>query len=690
MAKAVLYSERDTWDSICGDSKVYFESDWLDVKTFVKRVAEGRSRANIATEVEYRVRKQFYVSPTFAIRNFLYTVDKEADLVAIDPWVGQTILDLCQESQRRAGRAQRVIEIKARQLGWTTYNLGKAFWAALHPRMKVGMLVNDDDVAAAMMQKVGEMYNNLPGWMRPMKRIDNPKQLVLDNPDPRTRDENPGLGSQIIITVPNSLRGFTPNYFIWSEMAFTAEDKMDLVFEGVIGGMGKHKKSCVIIDTTPNGHDEYYKPMVEEAVERNPKWVKAWERKGAPTREDVINGILGQPDDLSDWVPAFCPWHWHEEYTTQDEHPAGQLPPLSPEEVQHIRATLGKLEKYGGAEEIELVERFGVSIYRIAWRRSKINDLKGSDQWERLLKFRQEYPTTWYGGFVNFGRGVFSARGLEKLAYFDPQKPKYGVREPLARGMLRRDDKGKIFLSQRADTHWGEVRIWALPERGEEYVMGVDTSIAYHSPDADSNVAIVLRRRDRKQVATLDMKLPPQDVIDQTELLYRWYNDAYLGIEMENNGYDMSHQLYRRGCRNQYFYRRFDVVPDEPPTKGLGWETNGKTRPTLQGCILRAVDAKDEYEEPEPDLIITDAITMQQLRDVTRDKETGVIENDSGGHDDHFMALAIALAIDEDPWKPYAPRSDKAKRQELNALVRRSGLRDQSRSDRNHPQYADL
>lgn len=667
---------------------VYSHLEWFAERDFARRIANGRTAEDAKSDVKKALLATFFGSPVFAIRNYFYTVSKEGDLVKIDPWRGQTMLDYALECQRRRGLPQRIVEIKARQVGFTAWNLARAFWAALHPRMKVGVLVNDDDVAATLMLRVGEMYNNLPRWLRPMKRIENVKQLVLDNPNARERDTRPGLGSNISITVPNSLRGFTPNYFVWSEAAFCAN--WQEVSDGVISGMGAHGRSCVVLDTTPNGYDDFYWPLVQQSVARNPKWVARWDGP-APSREEIIAGGLGEPDDLKGWIPVFCPWRWHEEFTTKDEEADfGQLPMLDDKELQHLRATLGKKDEYGGEEELELTERYGVSLYRIAWRRFKINDNQGADPYMKLLKFRQEYPTTWRSGFLTFGRGAFDARGLDKLGTYLGPGSKYGPRPPLARGCLRRDDRGEVYVDQTFISDWLEVRVWALPDPHEEYCMGVDTALTYGHDGCDYTTFQIIRRRDRKQVAAMSARCDPDTYREQCYLAYRWYNNAYLGIEMEADGFDLAVTLWARGCTNQYFYQRSDVPPETNPTQGLGWETNNKSRWRLQNVLIAAIARKDANDQPEPDVIICDEQTMTEFQEVTRSPE-GFIENTSGGHDDHFMSLGIALTIDEDPWKPYTRQRPRSKDSvPMNGLLDHIGFTVASRRSRNSPAYEDI
>lgn len=656
----------------------------MDTRDFARSIAGSRSLAAASDEIKRELLIQFESSPLFAIRNFLYTNSKDGELVALDPWNGQVILDLCLESQRRRGYPQRVVEIKPRQVGWTAYNLARAFWAAMQPRTKVGILVNDDDVAADLMLRIGAMYNNLPKWMRPMKRIDNPKQLILDNPNARERDERPGLNSLIHVTVPNALRGFTPNYFLWSEAAFC--DDWEEVADGVMGGIALNKKSCIVIDTTPNGDDPFYKPLVYEAVARNPKWVAGWERKGVPTREEITAGILGEPDDpRAGWVPAFMPWFWHPEYDTQNENPEGQLPAIDAGQIQHIKATLGKVEAFGGEEELELVQRYDVALSKIFWRRYKIqNDTLGNDPYEKLLTFRQELTHRWDAGFIKFGRGAFDSKGLDKLFRYMGPGSTYGVRPPAARGCLRQEPNGRIYMDQTFQSDFLEVRQWA-PAAEDRFVAFLDTANAYNSADSDSTIFMVMRRRDHKIVAMLDCKAPPNVYEEQVWLLYQYYNKPYTAIEMENDGYDLAYRFLKRGLRNQYYYKRTDVE-DPEPSKYLGWETNRKTRPLMQNALVRAIAAKDRDGNPEPDLIIPDQKTMQEILDVTRDPE-GRIANHGAGHDDTVVSVMGCLAMCEDEWGGLfrEPNVQEQKR-EMNSLIRGMGLVAGS-SNRNSPRY---
>jgi hypothetical protein len=257
-------------------------------------------------------------SPTFAIRNYFKCVHKETSrLVLQDQFVGQTALGYAIDWQRSNGYAQRVIAIKPRQVGWTQELIARAVQRALIPHSNSVVFMPDGDVIKKQSPRVGTIINNLPEWMHPMIRIDNQTMWEFDNPDSKARGDDPGLGSTLTLTVPGGYRGAANiNFVDFEEFAHwdTAKGDPNSIMNAIMQGMGKHANTCAVICTTPNGHDQYYEPRVRQALERNPKWVKRWKKKGPWTREEIRAGALGEPDRPNTWIPIFSRWCDHDEY----------------------------------------------------------------------------------------------------------------------------------------------------------------------------------------------------------------------------------------------------------------------------------------------------------------------------------------------------------------------------------------
>lgn len=954
-------------------------------------------------------------SYTFFASNFLHTFDKGGKNVLMKPFVGQAIHRVSLDSQLRAGLPGRLVEVKARSLGWTTENLGRALHFILDENRRAFVLVDDEDVATEQATKFNTMLNGLPAWMQPMRRIQNMKHLWFDNPNPKDRLANPGLNSISQITVPSSFRGVNGALFVCiSEYAHMDEARQEAVNIGLISALGNNPYAVLIIDTTPNGPGDSYHEMVMEAVEDNPRWTRRIENhKGEVSAEEVLEGFFGIPDCVEKgrpgkMVPAICPWRYHEEYTVRDkQHPLGQIARFTKELRGELESTLGNVAKYGGEEEVELRDKYGVSIERLFWRRCQIDNYKFPTDEQKLLAFRQEFLscieegqrvstarglipieqavvgdvtpegpvravhdfgtkpivelttksgrvirctgnhwmltpegdvqaenmlgkefvfqkpmfpkepyTLTYDGFANttvsltvgpdlgrllgyymadgwyigttvgfacdirdqdvvediralikrcfgldagyrkvseggcilqvsdgrlrplfqglgiiqetrgnasgwkrkvcvpeviwrspqavvreFLRGYFEGDGwrspsgnnvkcfakdtafcrdlqvlllgfgipsylssalkqlgngeysgcelrmrvlasklfVDRIGFASRRKseraplpkPKrgkglgrpakdsfdtdevvsvvhtgefghvydltiegrhyYGVngltvhntiesafvdsgttpfprdsldalergkQVPLAVGLFEGEDRFE-WWEQRGDpiTHvhrdpnpWQQIRIYAGPQNGEKYTMGVDTDVAYESEDSDSTVAQIVRVRDCKIVATYEAKVGSHELIKQLLCLYRWYFNCYYAVETAGMGYDLQRRCVSDAkMSNVHMYKRYDAQ-DPEPTRYPGWDSQMPfVRPMMDQKLLEYVCHRDrETGKAAPLCIIPDAKTLKEIRGLLR-QPSGAFKA-KNGHDDHVDALEIAWCIADDPY----------------------------------------
>lgn len=692
-------------------STVYNAFDWMTAEQYLKHIMSGRERTQEDMNfARFHLTKQFLDSPVFAIRNFMYTIDKATKRdVLCDPFIGQVMLDKAIEQQRRARMRQRVVEIKPRKVGWTTWNLGRGLQASMHPNTNVLVCIDDADVVQNIMLQVSQFYTNLPGWMKPDTRIENLVSLVFENPDSKSRQIRPGLNSSFVVTVPAEMRGVrAPNVAIMSELAHYKD--AGEVLDALQSGMGEHEETCIIIDTTPRGFDDYYYPMVFEAVKRNPNLRKFWERNTIPSREEVINSTFGLADDPSDYIPVFCAWFWHEEYTTRDDereggHPRGHLPKMTKAQREELIETLGKRREYGGDEEIELRDRFNVGLPRLFWRRKKIDGYIGSDWRRKLVTFRQEFASTWDGCFVDYGDTPFDPEGLEQI--------RAQLREPLAWGIMEPyspnpgDESLPVVptLKRGYRSDWEEVRIYSNSLPGKRYIAGIDVASAFESKKADFSVcSIILPHRnccyDPKElqrvtcgvyyelVAVYQAKVPPHRLKEQIFLLYKFYNNMLLAIETAHTGYSLCRDLFDMGADNQYRYKRLDEDILNPDSKWLGWESNFRTRPTMEDALTEVIGHKGRDGAADVLIRMPDKQTFAEIASLKRYPEGGIAAQGKG-HDDHADALMIALAVAKEG-SYRAPKTRHQEQREMNSLWKHmSGPHDEG-GGRNHPRWKDL
>lgn len=664
---------------------LYAKNELLDVPGFFKQ-RFGTDMPEPGHEAIWRVSltKHLHESYTFFASNFAYVTDKNDDLVLLTPFVGQAIHRVTLDSQLRSGLPGRMVEVKARQLGWTTENIARALHFCLDENRRALLLVDDEDVASELSTRLGTMLNGLPGWMQPMRRIQNLKHLVFDNPNPKDRIDNPGLNAAMQITVPSSFRGVSVGFVCVAEYAHMESERQDAIQAGLSSIAKMNASSIFVYDTTPNGLDDSYYPMVMEAVEENPKWTKRIENwKGEMRAADVMAGVLGEPDAVAKgypgvYVPAICPWRIHEEYTCRSAaNPRGALRPLTKFQRAETESTLGSLPKYGGDEEIEQRDRYGVSTERAFWRRRQIDQYKFPTDEMKLLAFRQEFLTTVASAFIDSGTAPFDRGSLDVLGRME--------RAPVATGLFRAEGE----FDHHAMTQWQEIRIYAPPQEGEKYTMGVDTDIAYESPDSDASVAQVVRFRDNKVVLTYEARVPSYLLLEQLHYIYRWYFNCYYAVETAGMGYELVRTCFDRGMQNVHYWKRYDRdVPVDSTYPG--WQTDAKTRPLMDQTFTELLCQRDRSNgKPTPDIIIPDAKTISEIRGLSR-TPTGAFKA-SHGHEDHYDALCIALCIARDPYSGLHRRKEieeAEKRKEFEA--RFSAINSAGSMSRNRPSLSSL
>jgi hypothetical protein len=626
---------------------------------------------------------QVHDSYEFFASNFCTIANKAGELTTLKPFVGQAIHRVTLDSQLRAGLPGRLVEVKARQLGWTMENIARGLHYCLDENSRSMMLVDNEDVAQEQARRLGTMLNGLPGWMQPMRRIQNLKHLIFDNPNPKDRLTNPGLESAYQITVPASMRGVPQGFVCVSEYAFMDLDRQAIVQQGVFSAAPMTPRSIIIIDTTPNGMDDSYYEMVMEAVEDNPKWtrrIEGW--KGELTAQDVYDGVLGVPDTVAKgypgvYVPAICPWRLHPEYSAKSKAtPLGELRPLTKAQRAETESTLGKLSKYGGDEETHLQKKYQISTERLFWRRRKIDGYKLPTEEMSLLTFRQEFLSDIESAFVDSGSAPFDRASMDALAR--------QLREPLAVGLFRDYDK----FDHNSENSWQQIRIYAPPQNGERYTMGVDTNVAFESPDSDASVAQVVRWRDNKIVATYEARVDAHTLLQQLDYLYRWYFNCYYAIETAGMGYQLIRWAIDKGMSNCHYYKRYDADYPEP-TKFPGWETKQNTRPLMDQTFTALLCNRNrETGKAEPEIIIPDAKTQKEIKGLTR-TPTGSFKS-SRGHDDHYDALCIALCIARDPYSGLTRPRDEDQDEKRREFEERFYAMTRAPSTRNRPDLSSI
>lgn len=509
---------------------------------------------------------------------------------------GQKMLHDIVESQRHDKGWVRVVLIKCRQMGGSTYTAGRAFHlAALNPAVLTMEIAHDGDTASAIFDKCKMFYNRMMPELQPLTRYDNKTELKFENPDPRTRGAYPGLNSKMTFNHAKNLKvgtGLTPHFIHMTETSKFDTEFTDLLESSLFPGLHLVPNTWCINESTAYVGGEYFHDCCERA------------RSGQ-----------------TEWAFAFVPW-----YIGVEERIA-----LSKGE-KFIRSkeerAIAKLAAMGQPDD--LVPPWTITDEAFKWRRSQIASRQGGE-----LIFKQEYPTTYEEAWINIDKAVFPPDSMYRA--------RENLKDPLYYAQIGTDGKfhKKDKSQMRMSTEESYFAVWKEAESGKKYDIGVDTSVGIEG--GDWSVAEVFERSNREQVAELHVLLNGPDLGEQLYWLGIHYNMAQISVEMASTGFTVNGALQRRGYPNLYIWRHRERAFPTLSTYS-GWKTNRESK-------IYAIDMSRDWLVKEQ-MVVRSHLLWAEMKNFVRipgsDPSFDRYQGGPGYHDDAVMATVICLIAGDD------------------------------------------
>lgn len=451
------------------------------------------------------------------IEKYLYIKPKEGNIQLLKLNVMQKKFYDIIKKQMQEGKPVRIIVLKARQLGFSTFIEALIFYFTVCQFAVNSFIVaHKPDSTSAIYDMAKLFYDMLPNEIKPMQQYSNAKQLVFDNPskNPIERANNPGLKSSIRVSTADGDgvgRGMTIHYAHLSEYAFWKSGKKTIL-NGILQAVPNIPGTMVFIESTANGF-EHFKTLWDEAVEGK-------------------NGF----------TPVFFAWH---------DNPSYSMP--------YSGFTLTE-------EEEALKEQFNLTNDQLEWRRWCIKSNCSND----LDLFKQEYPSFPEEAFLMTGRPVFNNHLVEKRLM---ELQKF---EPLKVGRFKYSYDGlKIKDIQFVKCEDGEIEIYEMPGKQVPYVLGGDTA----GEGSDYFIGDVLNNITGKQAAVYRCQVDEDLYAKQMFCLGKYYNDALIGVEINYSTYPEM-ELERLDYPNLYIREIQDTYQDKYK-KAFGFRTTSLTRPAI-------------------------------------------------------------------------------------------------------------
>jgi hypothetical protein len=192
--------------------------------------------------------------PIYFAKNYVKIVNVDEGLINFKMWPFQEeMLNLFKDNRF-------VITKCPRQVGKTTTTVAYLLWATIFTdTQNVAVLANKGSLARDILAKYQLAYENLPMWLQQGVVTWNKGNVELEN------------GSKIIAasTSSSAIRGGSFNIVFLDEFAFVPTNMATEFFNSVYPVISSGKKTKIIIVSTPNGMNLFYKLWTDSINKKN-------------------------------------------------------------------------------------------------------------------------------------------------------------------------------------------------------------------------------------------------------------------------------------------------------------------------------------------------------------------------------------------------------------------------------------
>lgn len=252
--------------------------------------------------------------------------------------------EVAEDQRRRTGKV-RIITVKGRQLGVSTYVGGRFYWRVTHSfGVRAFILTHDKEATNNLFDMTKRFHENCPQLVRPSIQASNSKELIFGDLDSGYKlgtAGNKGVGRSSTIQF---LHGSETAY--WPNAAEHAK--------GILQAVPDQAGTEIFFESTAKGVGNYF----------HEQWQLAESGK-------------------SDFIAVFLPWFWDEDYIRDCE-----------EDFQRTE------------EEDELANLYKLSNEQLSWRRNKIIELSAGGM-DGARSFKSEYPSNSIEAFETTGNDTF-------------------------------------------------------------------------------------------------------------------------------------------------------------------------------------------------------------------------------------------------------------------------------------------
>jgi hypothetical protein len=495
----------------------------------------------------------------------------------------------------------RLVILKARREGVTTYWAGKFYHNTSHNRNRYSYIITHEPDATDFVFKMVKRFYDHCTW-KPATKYNNTTLLEFNKPSGIG-----GLDSAFRVATANKKdigSAQLIHNLLLSEIAKYGADAAEDILTSLLPTVPSEPNTYIIMESTAKGvggkfYDRFVGARYIYEMYLDHGQVK-WRRSINPLAD--ANNIYAR---------IFIPCFVFKKYQA-DPDPG-------------FKRTTTDHETYGN--EQNLVDLYGVNDCFLQWRRNTIINVCDNS----LRKFLQEFPCSWQEAFLSSGHPVFNVvKCQEKITKCVPPRAVYDC--ILETGQFTAKTLGP------ADDANNLLQVWTEAQPGVPYIISADVSegkeVGKSGKETDYHAADVAEQLTGKQVAHWHGKVEPVDFAVWLYHMGLRYNMAWLVPERNNHGTAVVGELARRKYKKLYFEESLN--PPHRPILRYGWATVGGKYGDAKSLVI---DNLSNLVNKDADGIVC-ADTLREMITYKQGK-TGKLGAEEGCFDDRVMSWAI-------------------------------------------------
>lgn len=207
-----------------------------------------------------KVRKRLYQEFPFYARSALKIRTKAGEVAPLSLNPAQQILDEAVQKQLKSEGKIRIIILKARQQGLSTYTGGYLYFAVSQQKARKAMVITHHaDSTRALFDMTKRFHEHCPEILKPHTKYSSRRELSFDVLD----------SSYVVATAGGDSvgRGETLTHVHASELAFWPKSTAQDIWNGLLQAVPNASQTAVFIESTANGVTGIYYDLWKGAVE---------------------------------------------------------------------------------------------------------------------------------------------------------------------------------------------------------------------------------------------------------------------------------------------------------------------------------------------------------------------------------------------------------------------------------------